>query len=266
MLNIITGIPGHGKSSIMDAIMVSLSKLHNFRWGIFSPENHPQYFHIQKLMELWEGKSFFVGNNCFDRESYEACKTEMLPYFCFFNPSEDHLKLSYILELAEFEMESNHLDGIVIDPWNELEDELNDRETETKFIGRALGKCRRFARKHDLIFYILAHPKMMYKKPGEKKYEVPRLYHISGSANWYNRTDNGLCIYRNFEKGEESIDIHVQKIKFKSHGAVGAIKMKYDFFTGRLTEMEDTYSFSEIEEGPMPNTEIELTAQEEIGF
>ncbi len=262
-LNVITGIPSHGKSSIMDAIMISLTKKHKFKWCVFSPENYPTYLHIQKLMELWSGLSFFHGDEFtrMHKEQFDQCSKEMEPYFTFLNPYEEKLTLTHLLELVEMEIESGPVDGFVIDPWNELVDENLEGESETKYIGRALSVCRRFARKNNLLFYILAHPKMMYKKPAAKKYDVPTLYSISGSANWYNKSDNGLTIYRNFDfkdRSKESVDIHIQKVKFKSHGTIGVVKMKYDFWTGRLTEISaDDAAIEGFQED---------SVQEDIGF
>lgn len=40
-LNIITGIPGHGKSEFVDALMVNTATAHDWRWFVYSPENYP---------------------------------------------------------------------------------------------------------------------------------------------------------------------------------------------------------------------------------
>lgn len=58
------------------------------------------------------------------------------------------------------------------------------------------------------------------------KYEVPTLYDIAGSANFYNKADNGICVYRDFE--EQKTFVHIQKIKFDHWGTEGMAEFTYD--------------------------------------
>jgi hypothetical protein len=64
-------------------------------------------------------------------------------------------------------------------------------EPETVYIGRALRAIKRFAKVHDVAFWIVAHP----TKPFEGKVRMPRLLDISGSANWANKADFGLSYH-----------------------------------------------------------------------
>ena len=62
-------------------------------------------------------------------------------------------------------------------------------------------------------------------------YEVPTLYDINGSANFFNKCDYGITIYRDYLK--EVIQAHIQKVKFKHLGDGGAIMLKYNYINGR---------------------------------
>ena len=66
------------------------------------------------------------------------------------------------------------------------------------------------------------------------------LYDISGSAHWYNRADNGICIYRQADKEtgilRDEVDVYVQKIKFKVHGSQGLVHLTYERESGRFYE------------------------------
>jgi twinkle protein len=57
-------------------------------------------------------------------------------------------------------------------------------------------------------------------------YEVPTLYNIAGSSNFYNKTDNGICVYRDFQKGITTV--YRQKIKFDHWGVEGFSEYTYD--------------------------------------
>jgi twinkle protein len=51
------------------------------------------------------------------------------------------------------------------------------------------------------------------------KYEVPTLYNISGSAHFFNKTDNGITVYSDFESN--NVDVYVQKIRYSWLGKIG---------------------------------------------
>ena len=48
---IVTGMPSHGKSEWLDALVCNLALNHNYRVAIFSPENHPLELHAAKIIE-----------------------------------------------------------------------------------------------------------------------------------------------------------------------------------------------------------------------
>lgn len=242
MLNIITGIPSHGKSEFMDALMVTLSGGHGWKWAVFSPENFPYYMHWQKIIEKYIGKPLF-GHDRMSQDEFNNGKAWMNDFFYYIEPPEEEINLKSILSMAKELHRKEKIDGIIIDPWNELDREMETYERETDYIGDSLMQCRRFARKNNIYFCIVAHPAKMYKKPEQKNYDIPTLYSISGSGHWYNKADNGIVVYRNFNVDNpelETIDVYVQKIKYKSHGNVGLCSFKYDRVNGRFLEIDKT--------------------------
>ena len=59
-LSVVTGIPGSGKSELLDAMMVNLAQRYGWRFGICSFENPPGE-HIAKLAEKYVGQPFWEG-------------------------------------------------------------------------------------------------------------------------------------------------------------------------------------------------------------
>ena len=66
-------------------------------------------------------------------------------------------------------------------------------------------------------------------------YDVPTLYDIAGSANFYNQVDNGITVYRNFETGLSHV--YVQKVKFRHIGEIGEAVFNYNLQNGRYNEV-----------------------------
>lgn len=233
-LNVVSGIPGHGKTLFVDAMMVDSIINHGWKWAVFSPENKPYYLHLQPLSEKIVGKPFF-GDGAMAIGEVTDVLNKLQKHIRFIEPDYENRTMKAIKNLALESIECGGVDGIVIDPWNKIELTLNGNESETQYIGRVLMDWQYFARQHNVFLCIVAHPTKMVKTPNAKYYPVPTLYNLSGGANWYNGVDNGLTIYRRFDR--DCTEIHIQKIKFKNHGKLGVKYMRYNEFNGRLDEV-----------------------------
>lgn len=235
-LNIVTGIPSHGKSEFTDALMVNLATKEGWNFVVYSPENYPTELHARKLIEKVDGRNFF-GADRIPEKLLEMNADWLDKHFTFIEPKEDEeITLDSILETVRERQKVAKVDGVLIDPWNELESTRPEKMTETDFIGLCLKRARMFARKYEVAFWIVAHPTKMRKDQKTGLYPTPTLYDISGSAHWYNKADNGIVVQRDFTTNQT--EIIVQKIKFKYYGKTGSILMKYEPASGRYKELE----------------------------
>jgi twinkle protein len=138
-----------------------------------------------------------------------------------------------ILAQTELLIKEKGIDGLIIDPWNEIELSKPREISDSDFIGICLRRLRKFARKNKIHLWIIAHPTKM-QKDKDGNYLVPDLYDIMGSSHWRNKADNGICVHRDFVN--ETTNIHIQKIKFRYAGRPGTITLKYDETNGRYYE------------------------------
>ena len=74
----------------------------------------------------------------------------------------------------------------------------------------------------------------MAKEKTTGQHEVPDLYDINGSANFYNKCDYGLSVYRNFLNG--NTELHVLKVKFIHLGTGGTATLKRNWKNGRYED------------------------------
>jgi len=234
-INVINGIPTHGKTSFVDAITVESIINHNWKWAIFSPENKPYYLHVQPLTEKYTGKPFFGDGAIGGGELDEALK-KLNNHIVFIEPDSNNRTLKAIKRLTLEVIKDRNIDGFILDPWNKIEMDLRERESETQYIARSLLDLQYMARTENVYVGIVAHPAKMYRAPKQARYPVPTLYDLSGGANWYNGVDNGITVYRDFQN--DFIEVHVQKIKFKNHGEIGTVYFRYDPFNGRFYELD----------------------------
>ena len=238
-MTIITGIPGSGKSTWLDALTVNLHRNHGWKFAYCSPENWPIQRHIASIIEKMSGKPF--GKDTQYQARIE--QDEMLCYldamrenFYFTQLRDRDMKIDSILDVMQAAIDRHGVKGVILDPWNELEHHRPANISETEFISSALGKIRRFARLNNVHVWIVAHPTKL-KKNDDGTYPVPRLYDIAGSAHFFNKADNGIAVHRR-ELKTPRVEIHVQKIRFKEIGKPGACYMNFVYSSGTYLPAE----------------------------
>jgi twinkle protein len=107
--------------------------------------------------------------------------------------------------------------------------------TETEYVSLLLGKVKRFAQNHGVHVWFVAHPAKMQRENGNLP--TPSLYDISGSANWANKADIGIVVYRDPERAPNMADIYFRKVRFKSVGKIRVVRLRYDPVTGCYSEI-----------------------------
>nr|DAJ25544.1 MAG TPA: DNA directed DNA polymerase [Caudoviricetes sp.] len=222
----VTGIPGSGKSEFIDEIAERLNMRYGWRFAYFSPENAPLAYHASKLIEKFTGKKFDKQHLTYGE--YKQVKQHIETNFFFISPKDDY-RLDTILEKAKFLVRRKGIKALVIDPYNRLKDE-SDGMSETKYISRQLDRLTNFAQQNDVLVILMAHPTKQTKNK-DGVIEAPTLYDISGSAHFYNKTDFGIVVHRN--RVENTVEVHVQKVKFRHLGEVGTALFKYNLNNGR---------------------------------
>jgi twinkle protein len=229
-MTIVTGIPSHGKSTFMDNLMVNMYVKHEWKFGVFSPENLPLERHASRLLEIITELPFVSSfSERMTKEDMSSAIDHLNDAVHFVMPDEGDISIDSILELARVLVFRDGINGLIIDPWNEIEHERPKALSETEYISMALSKIRRFARTNDVHVWVLAHPTKL-RKEDDGSYPVPTPYDISGSANFRNKADNCFAIHRNFETNESSI--HVQKIRFREVGMIGSAKLSFNRESG----------------------------------
>lgn len=236
-LNILTGIPNSGKSEWLDAMIINTIVNHSWHWAVFSPENMPAELHFQKYAEKLTGQSMMHGHDRMTEEDVEGALDIVNRAIDLIIPDEDSRTIECIFKAILESVRRKGIRGFVIDPWNEIDHKFNGK-TETDYISDTLGVIRRFARKHKLSAWIVAHPQKL-QRDKEGQYPIPSLYDISGGAHWNNKADNGVVVWRNFtnDPAESYTQVYIKKVRFKTDGKIGSAKFRWNYKNGRYTQM-----------------------------
>lgn len=212
---LVNGIPGHGKSTWLDALAVNLSKAHGWRFAICSPEKVPVADHLSDLVTAWSGQPFYDGvHPRIQQHELDDTLEEVRDRFVWAMPSESSRSVAGVLAAVELAHRRQSIDGLIIDPWNELDHSRPSNMSETEHISEQLTRIRLFARRHDVHVWLVAHPTKL-SKGMDGKYPVPTPYDVSGSAHWRNKADNALTVWRDHAQPGTPTQIHVQKIRFQ---------------------------------------------------
>lgn len=246
---LITGNPNSGKSEWLDALMVNLAKASEWKFYIYSPENHPLEIHHAKIIEKYLGKPFDPGpTQRLDEEELDRAEAWMEDKFYFCQASvptlggimtealmEENRDKGTIEQWIARAKSRKHKVGIVVDPWNQLEHHRPAGQSETEYVSKTLTDAIQITRMHNVHLWLVAHPAKLYRDR-DGKYPIPTPRDVSGSAHFWNKADNCITVHRDQVEGSQDVDVHVQKVRFKHIGRIGLSTLKFDRVTGRYFE------------------------------
>jgi twinkle protein len=235
----ITGIPSHGKSEFLDAIMVNMAKEHGWKFAICSPETMPNT-HIGKLAAKYIGKHLYHSDiyPVMNDSEFRRAGRWLEDFFFFVEPKEKLHTLDEILKMFREVVFKYGVNGVVIDPWNQLDRE-RDYRSEHDYTSQSLSTISRFAKDMGVHVWIVAHPtKLKSEETGENKKEpVPGPYDISGSGTWYSKSDNIITVWRDKRTHGAEVLIDIKKIKeMPRMGNVEKTNLFYNRATTRYEE------------------------------
>jgi len=230
-LVIYTGIPGSGKSELLDCLALNTNVKEGWKWAFFSPENLPVAYHFQKFAEKMNGTPFSKING----ERLDITINHLSDNIKLILPGDNGLTVEDILSKAKACVLRYGIKGLVIDPYNEII-QKRGRATETEYVSQMLAKLRNFSRAYGVTIIVVAHPTKL-RKDDKGNIAVPTPYDISGGANWYNKGDLIMAIWRDFKARDNKVQIHVHKVRFKTIGKIGMAELEYDIDTGRYADV-----------------------------
>ena len=229
---VMTGYPGHGKTSLTMAILANLMKT-GMSVAVASFETFPKPM-MQKRLRC---HIMQCGENQIPADTSDADKIIEEKLVLLMHTGEDDFDIEHLLDLAATAVLRDGIRLLLIDPWNEIEHKKDRDETETEYVGRAIRELRRFAIDYDVAVWLVAHPA---KPDPARKLSAPGLSSISGSANFANKADYGLSSHRPNKaiQGDNTVQVAVTKVRMGFPGKEAAITLQYDWRTSTYSNIE----------------------------
>jgi len=254
-----TGIPGHGKSTLLNAVAWSVADRYDLKIAHGAFETTPQREYMDDLIAHRTGcqprdidmpvdgvalaKAWAQNHLVFIiADGYAAPKSEELV----------DATLDWFIECATTAVVRHRCRFIILDPWSQIDHEFNG-EREDQYIRRALKRFKMLARDFDVHVAIVAHP-MKAKRDADGEYELPEGYEISGAAHWYNFCDVGVTVHSTPEMREDGepvpmpegmarVTVRVWKVKnHRMMNRPGDAVMTVNTKTGRYTPWIDRHA------------------------
>jgi twinkle protein len=213
---IVTGIPGHGKSTFLSWYAYKRASIYGHKTVFWSPENDPVLLSSDILGmtagRLIQGHAGVAPMTDAEIEHYLKFVDE---HFRVVEDSEEGSDIDTILnQMLGAAMTMGKADLFVIDPLNMIK--MPDTKNILEAQKIVYSKISRFSRENNCFTALVAHPKKMderdaprktdddasesHGEEGAKKYRMPGMYSVSGSADFANMADLGLTVYRDDNK------------------------------------------------------------------
>jgi hypothetical protein len=230
-ITLLTGIGNYGKTAWQKSQLLSRIIMYGEKIATFSPEDTPaeEYFHdyVEMLLgcectpfnpnrpanDIYEAAYDFISKHIF------YISAEML------SPTPQYIKEKF-LELIVQEK----VDFCCIDPFNQMTNDYKGFGGRTdKYLETLLADFSRFAKKNDVYFWVIAHPKLM-ERDRSGNYKCPDVFDINDGAMWNNKMDNITVYHRPFAQTDPKspvAEFHSKKIKKKSVGRKGFVMVEY---------------------------------------
>tara|TARA_R100000664_G_C2739263_1_gene128023 strand:+ start:79 stop:963 length:885 start_codon:yes stop_codon:yes gene_type:complete len=234
--NLITGTPNSGKSSFVADVIMNNARDHSFKYLIFSPE-HSLAVNVKRLCEKFIKKPFdIMFKNRINEKELSNSLDFISKHFYFIDHADDSPDIDWILSRCYESADYLDVDGIVVDPYNEINPTRNNLR-EDEHISLLISKIKKFNRETNTITFMVAHPNKQIRQ-ADGRYVVTSAYDISGSSHWFNKSDTIMIVNRDVDKG--LTDFRVCKVReMNVQGNLGEFNLIWDTSTRSFRDVDD---------------------------
>jgi twinkle protein len=220
--SVVTGWPGHGKSSLVLCAVANLLKDGvPVALGSFETMVKPV---LQRRLRACMYQCDENDPRAKQRGQADDVMDEKLRIISNLHANDDtELSIEAIIELAIVAVLRDGIRLLILDPWNEIEHKRGRDESETEYVGRAIRLLKRFGRDYHCAVWVVAHPRKPSTDGAPRR---PSLLDLAGSANFANKADYGVIVHRP-DLGNDVAEAIVTKKRMGLPGAMGKVSLSW---------------------------------------
>ena len=235
-----TGIPGHGKTEFVDAILVDLARMYDESSLIIGFEQTPEE-HLIKLARKMIGANitcetwWHEKNEGIFKDNYRFI-TDKIKHI---DIKEVGGNVEKILMKSASWVQNERASGknpryVVIDPFNMLS--TSGKVSGHEKAEEILRQLTHFSHQMGVMVILVAHPFKMKKDESTGHYEIPDFYSVKGSSAFFEMSYHGLTIYRI----NGMVLVRTLKVKQNNLGDAGQdVWFMYDKPSGRYIPCDE---------------------------
>lgn len=215
-ITVLTGIGNYGKSSWKKWYQAMRMILYGEKFATFSPEDNPPEEYYHDFVEILLGCDCTPSNpNRPSRQVYEYTYDFVCKHIFYVYPKNVTPTPQYIMEVFLQLIVKEGVDGVDIDPFNQLANNYQNFGGRDKYLEWVLSLFSRFSQINNVYFWIIAHPIKMLKS-SDGNYPCPDVFDIADGALWNNKLDNILVYHRPYGQTDPqnpTCEFHSKKIR-----------------------------------------------------
>jgi len=210
---VVNGHDNVGKSTVIWYLALLSAMFHGWKWIIYSSENRTGGV-FRRLMEFYYGKELSKMNDLQYNEAYQFC----MKYFKVIK-TEELLNYKDVLNMGTKLLAKDDYKGFLIDPYNSLTIELNDRSklSTHEYHYQAASEMKLWGRKNDCCVYLNCHAvtAALRDKTAGGDPKAPNKADTEGGGKFANKADDFITLHRLTQHVDDWMitQIHVRKIK-----------------------------------------------------
>lgn len=204
----IIGPYGSGKSIFLRQLLVNLWKKNNWKFALtaFEEKVRPRYERdlmrhlIGEPEDRWE-------------DGHIAWAQEEIDKMAVFIRRKRNtlLDVDRLIDRIDYAARVYDIRVVAIDPFNEIDHCFDGRSTsKTDYVGQTIMRFKQLADDHNLLFIVCLHPPKDGVEKRLSKSGMLTLNDGADSANWGNKADFGICMWRNIDGPTL---LHLDKVK-----------------------------------------------------
>ncbi len=237
----ITGIPGHGKTELVDVCTIDLARLYGHQTLIAGFEQTPEE-HVIKLIRKVVGTDVTCPSwmNETNSKEFNEAYDFVTDHFKHIDIKTLGGEINGVLKsLASKILEQRELGKspkyVVFDPFNMLS--IKGKYSGHEKVEEILRRLTHFSHQMGVMVILVAHPFKMKKDDKTGQYDIPDFYSVKGSSAFFEMSYFGMTVYR---KPDGSVLIRILKVKQNNLGRAGAdVYFNYDRPSGRYIPINE---------------------------
>ena len=167
------------------------------------------------IVEMYVGKWL---DKMSEAEYVEACHF-ISEHFFYLYPEDEH-DIHSINEKFRYLVMKKGVDGVMIDPFNQLDHVQKPYQREDQYLSDILKDVKRFALLNHVSYNIIAHPSKPVRD-SDRSIPPVDMYDVHGGSMWANKMDCIISYHRpnhHVDKASPEVEVYVQKQKRKRTG------------------------------------------------